>query len=99
MDMLPVSAMSQERRESQYLADVTQEYAEGQGRNDEVWTRNGHAIRDNCYATQVTIHERQFPFNDNLTTLMFIVASDLSEAQRERLTSSLLMSLFTPLKQ
>ena len=28
-------------------------------------------------------------FSDNLTTLMFIVASDLSEAQRERLTSSL----------
>ena len=30
-----------------------------------------------------------FPFSDNLTTLMFTVASDLSEAQRERLTSSL----------
>ena len=28
-------------------------------------------------------------FSDNLTTLMFIVASDLNEAQRERLTSSL----------
>ena len=38
---------------------------------------------------QVTKHERLFPFNDNLTTLMFIDASDLSEAQRERLTSSL----------
>ena len=29
------------------------------------------------------------PFSDHLTTLMFIVASDLSEAQRERLTGSL----------
>ena len=28
-------------------------------------------------------HEQLFPFSDNLTTLMFIVASDLSEAQRE----------------
>ena len=34
-------------------------------------------------------HERLFPFSDNLTTLLFIVASDLSEAQRIRLTSSL----------
>ena len=33
--------------------------------------------------------ERFFPFSDNLTTSMFIVASDLSEAQGERLTSSL----------
>ena len=38
---------------------------------------------------QVTSHEWLFPFSDNLATLMFIVASDLSEAQRERLTSSL----------
>ena len=38
---------------------------------------------------QVTSHERLVPFSDNLTTLMFTVASDLSEAQRERLTSSL----------
>ena len=39
--------------------------------------------RDNWYATQVTHHERLFPFSDNLTTMMFIVASNLSEAQRE----------------
>ena len=38
---------------------------------------------------QVTSHGRLVPFSDNLTTLMFTVASDLSEAQRERLTSSL----------
>ena len=41
---------------------------------------------------QVTINERLLKFSDNLTTLMFIVASDLSEAQRERLTSSLSLS-------
>ena len=39
---------------------------------------------------QVTTHERLCSSTDNLTTLMFIVARDLSEAQRERLTSSLL---------
>ena len=32
-------------------------------------------------------HASLFPFSDNLITL-FLVASDLSEAQRERLTSS-----------
>ena len=34
-------------------------------------------------------HESLFSFSDSLTTLTFIVASDLSEAQRERLTNSL----------
>ena len=37
---------------------------------------------------KVTTHERLFPFSDNFTILMFVVASDPSEAQRERLTSS-----------
>ena len=32
---------------------------------------------------QVNSHESLFPFTDNLITLMFIVASDLTEAQRE----------------
>ena len=33
MDMLPMSAMSEERRRNQYLADVTQESEERQRRN------------------------------------------------------------------
>ena len=37
---------------------------------------------------EVTTHGRIYPFSDNLTMLLFIVASDLSEAQRERLKSS-----------
>ena len=52
---------------------------------------------------QVAADERLLPVSDNLTTLMFIVASNLSEAQRERLTSSLfsmeLMLLRTRMKQ
>ena len=32
-------------------------------------------------------HENIFPLSDNLTTLTFAVVSDLSDAQRERLTS------------
>ena len=33
---------------------------------------------------QVRNHERRFPFSDNMTTLMFIVESGLSDAQRKR---------------
>ena len=36
-------------------------------------------------------HESLCPLSDNLKTWMFIVASDLSEAQKERLTSSLFL--------
>ena len=38
---------------------------------------------------ELAAHVRLFPFSDSLTTLMFIVASDFSEAQREGLTTSL----------
>ena len=43
-----------------------------------------------------TGHERLCPFSDNLTTLMFVVASEHSEAQRE---TKEWMSLLTHLKQ
>ena len=58
---------------------------------EEVLDPNAPETRDNSYAIQVSNHDKLFPFSDNLTTLMFTVASDLSEAQRERerLTSSL----------
>ena len=39
--------------------------------------------RDNWYVTHVATHGSPFPFNDHLTTLTLIVASDLSESQRE----------------
>ena len=103
MDMLPMSAMNEERRRNQYLADVTQESEERQRRNVDTLDPDAQETRDRWNATQVTTHERSFPFSDNLTTLMFIVASDLSEAQKERLTSSLSLkgmnSPFTTLKQ
>ena len=35
-------------------------------------------------AQQVNNHEKLFPFCDHLISLMFIVASDLSDTQRER---------------
>ena len=80
----PSVAMSQDRRENQCLAGVTQENAKRQRRNDEALDPNEQATRDTCHATRVTTHERLFPFNDNFT-----VVRDLSEDQRKRLTSSL----------
>ena len=50
---------------------------------------NSQETRDNWYATHVATHGSPCPFSDNLATLMFIVGSDLNEAQRERLTSFL----------
>ena len=65
------------------------------------WIRTHPATRERWNARHVSNHERLVPFSNNLTTLMFIVVSDLSEAQRERLTSSLSLRgmniLLTPL--
>ena len=69
--------------------DVTQLNEERPRRNAAALDPNSKETRDYWYATQAANHERLFPLSDNLTTLMFIVASDLSEAQRERLSSFL----------
>ena len=82
--------MSEERRQNQYHADVTQENVERQRRSADVLDPNAPETRDKWYATQVSNHGKLFPFSGSFTTLMFVVASDLSEAQRERFTSSLL---------
>ena len=50
---------------------------------------NAPTTQERSNAAQVNDHESLSSFIDNLTTLMFIVASDLSETQREKLTSSL----------
>ena len=92
MDLLPLSAMTQEQRESQYPADITQLNAERRCRNETVLDPNKQATRDNWYATHVTTHGSQFPFSDNLTTLMLTVASDLNEAHRERDSQVLFLS-------
>ena len=89
MDMLPMSAMSETRRQNQCLDDVNRENGERRRRNEEILDTDAPETRDRWNATQVTTHERLFPFSDNLTTLMFPVASDLIEAQTERLTSFL----------
>ena len=87
MDMLPMSTLTEEQTQNQYLADVAQKNADRQTRSVELLDPNAQATRDRWNATQVSNHENLFPFSDNLATLMFIVASDLSEAQkRERET-------------
>ena len=87
-DMLPISTLSEEQRPNQYLADVTQENAERQTRGETALDPNTFVTRERRNTAQMNTHESLNPNCDNLTTLMFIVASDLSDAQRERLTSS-----------
>ena len=83
MDLSPLSGMRQQQRESQYQADMTPKNAERPCRNEALLDPAQQGTRDTWYATHVTTLGSLFPFNDNLTTLMFIVASDLNEAQRE----------------
>ena len=87
--LLPVSTMREERREKQCLVDVTQLNEERPRRHAAALDPNSKETSDHQHAIQVTNLERLFPFSDNLTTLMVIVASELSEAQRERLICSL----------
>ena len=82
--MLPMSTLSEEQRQNQYRADVAQENAEKLTRSAGLLDPNSQATRDRWIVTPLSNHERLFPFSENLTTLMFIVASDLSDAQRER---------------
>ena len=88
MDMQPTSFMGETRRQSQYHADVGRENEERR-RSQELLNPDLHEARERWNGTQMASHEALFPFFDNLTTLMFVVANDLSGAQRERLESSL----------
>ena len=89
MDVLPQNSMNETTRQNQYLADVTRQHDERRSRSQELLSPDLPVTREEWNAAQVAAHERHFPFTDDLTTLMFIVASDLNEAQRERLTSFL----------
>ena len=87
--MLPTNTVSEIRRQNQTHADVARENEERRCRSPELLNPDLPETGEEWNATQVAAHERLFPSSDNLTTLMFTVACDLSEAQRERLTSSL----------
>ena len=55
-----VSTVSDERREKQYLVNVTQVKEERQRRNAAALDPNPQETRDHWYALQVTSHERPF---------------------------------------
>ena len=78
-----MSAPSEEQRRIQYLADVAQENAEILPRGETVLDPNTRENRERWDTAQMTNHQGLFSFSDNLITLMFVVASDLTEAQRE----------------
>ena len=83
MDTLPMSALSEEHRTNQYLADVAQENAERLIRGETALDPNTPENRKWWNTAQVNNHESLCSLSDNLTTLMFLVASDQSEAERD----------------
>ena len=83
IDLFPLSAMTEQQRESKYQANMTRTNAERRGRSEAAVDSSQQATRDQWHGAQGTNHERPFPFSDNLTTWMYIVVSDLNEAQRE----------------
>ena len=104
MERLPISATSQEQRETQYRADAVQLYEGRRGRGLIALDPTSQATRDHWHTTQETNHGRLFPICDNLTTLVFSVAGDLDEAQREKsdtytFSTSLHGESFTPSEQ
>ena len=82
---------------------MARENGERRSRSQELLNLDEPEAREEWNATQVAAHERLFPFSDNLTTLMFIVASDLGEARENDLRvpflSRELMLLLTHLKK
>ena len=74
------------------MLTVARENIERQERGEEDLCYKDQETRDQRHATHVTNHERFFSFSDNLTTLMFTVASDLSDARRERDSQALFPS-------
>ena len=87
MDMIPTNNMSETRRQNQYHVDVARENEERRSRSHEFLNPDDPETREEWNVTQVAAHERLFSFSKKLTTLMFTISSDLSEAQTDRLTS------------
>ena len=87
LDGLVTTGSPDSATKRQYKADMTQVNAENHGRNEAALVPSQQRTGDNWYVSHVATHGSPFPFIDNLTTLMLIVACDLSESQRERLKS------------
>ena len=76
--------MTEQQRDTQYQAKMTQLNAERTDRNQPPLETNAQETRDNWYASHVATDGRLFPFSDNLTTLMLIIGSDRNEAQKRK---------------
>ena len=60
MDMLPMSALSEEQRQNQYFADVAQEDAERLTRGETALVPNTPENRERWNTAQVNNHESLF---------------------------------------
>ena len=80
----PTNNMSETRRQISIMLMWPEKM-----RKDEAENPDLPDTREEWNATQVASHEKLFPFIENLRTSMFIASSEFSEAQRERLASSL----------
>ena len=75
--------MSETGRQNQFHADTVRKNEERRSRSQELLNTGLRETSEVWNAAQVAAHEKLFPFSDNLTTLMFIVASDPSETQKQ----------------
>ena len=72
-----------------YLAEVARVNARRAGQNLDVVDPLDDDVYQQYIQRQQQLHRDRFPLNDNLFTLTFIVLSDLTETQRERLQSTM----------
>ena len=77
---------SETRRQNPSHADLVRGSGERQCRGQELLFPDLPETTEKWNATEVAANGKLFPFTDDLTTFVFIVASDLGETQRERLT-------------
>lgn len=85
MDLLPDAALT-DPMYIQCFQFVNQQRAQ---QDLEPFEPNAEAPFNEWRDTRRRTHEGQFPLGDNLFTLIFIVLSDLTETQRERLQSTM----------
>ena len=85
MDLLPDYGKTSQL----YQDDVQRQNQTNQANHSPLLDLNDDAVFTQWKAKQIQQHTKNFPLGPNLFALVFIVVSDLSEAQRERLQSTL----------
>ena len=85
MDLFPEYNMNSERYRNDVQTTSAAQVAVGGPQIDP----NNPDVFDEWVAAQRRRHANAFPLNDHLVTMMFIVAADLTESQRERLVSTM----------